>query len=40
MNKKRMIQITVTLGVIILIVILLHLLGSSMITMLKHHIGL
>lgn len=40
MKKSTIIKIAVSLGVIILIVIGLHLIGNSLVSMIKHHMGI
>lgn len=40
MKKTTIIKVTIVLGVIILVVIMLHLVGQSMLPMIKNHMGL
>lgn len=40
MQKKSVIKIAITLGVIIVFVIILHLVGNSLFPMIKNHMGM
>jgi hypothetical protein len=40
MNKKKLIKIAAVLGAILLLVLAFHLIGSSLLPMMKNHFGL